>query len=175
MPASTRKQGGGTHTLSLTDLLSYDPITGEIRWRVNRTNKHAGQLAGDIGLNGYRRICVNYRRYYAHHLALLLSGIPAPPKGFHVDHIDGNKLNNALANLRVVTPSQNILNRKRVNVNNSGATGVYKIDGKFIVQIMIKRKCIHLGTFDTFERAKKTREAATAAYTGNRGVISRGW
>jgi hypothetical protein len=155
----------GLDRTALAALLSYDPITGEIRWRVNRANQHAGQIAGGVGLNGYRRICINYRRYYEHHLALVLSGIPTPPRGFCVDHIDGNPLNNALTNLRVVTFGQNGHNRKRLNANNtSGASGVIKKRAKFAAQIMVNRKGIYLGSFDTFEQAKNAREAANVSH-----------
>lgn len=152
-------------TTAALELLCYDPATGIFRWRCDRANQRAGQIAGNVGPNGYRTICVNYTAYYAHHLALLFSTGSLPPKGNHVDHIDGDRLNNSLSNLRIASPSLNGLNRKLLNRNNrSGATGVWQNprSGQFHAQIMVDRKTIRLGRFKTFEEAVTAREAAHA-------------
>src|SRR6266436_6601559 len=109
------------------EALRYEPITGEFFWRLDRANKKAGEKAGNVGPNGYCTICVNYRVYYAHHLAFVLSGQEFLPANVHIDHINGNRSDNRITNLRVVTPSKNCLNRTRLNKNNSsGAAGVWR-------------------------------------------------
>ena len=69
-----------------------------------------------------------------------------------VDHIDGNKLNNNLQNLRVISGYENLVFLKPVNP--SFPRGVFKKpNGKFGCNIAINKKRINLGTFDTPEEA----------------------
>ena len=78
-----------------------------------------------------------------------------------VDHIDRNKLNNNVENLRWVTVSENGMNRKIHSNNCSGCPGVYfrKDCNKWCAHIKINKKQIHLGCLDDFDDAnykKKT-------------------
>lgn len=136
----------------LRALLSYDAETGDFRWLVNRTsNKVAGKLAGSID-NGYLRIGVDGRSYRAHRLAWLHTHGTWPM--FCVDHIDGVKTNNCLANLRDVTHNINMQNQKRAQTNTeSGILGVYPEGIRWKAVISIHGKQTHLGTFDTPEQA----------------------
>jgi hypothetical protein len=150
--------------MTLADLLAYDRATGEIRWRSRRANQPAGGIAGHVGLNGYRTICVEYQVYYAHHLAFLLSGHGFPRKGSHVDHINGMRDDNRLSNLRVVAPRINGLNRARANKNNtSGCSGVWQTpSGKFLAYIGVDYGRRRIGLFSSFEEAKRAREVVLA-------------
>ena len=67
-----------------------------------------------------------------------------------IDHIDGNKHNNSIENLRVVNQSQNLWNNYHTNVK-----GYYwnKRDKKFLAHICVNYKQIHLGYFDLAEDA----------------------
>src|SRR5262245_35363752 len=137
------------------DAISYDPETGEFRWIIARANKKPGDLAGNVGPNGYRTIMVDYKSYYAHHLALAFRDGEFPPKESHVDHRNGVKSDNRLCNLRIVTPAKNGVNRQKNNKNNtSGLSGVYRVrSGKYLAFIQGKR----LGLFDTFSAAAAAR------------------
>lgn len=95
------------------------------------------------------------------------------PKGMHVDHVNGNKLDNRLENLRIVTNSQNQANRHNLNKNNkSGVRGVtapahLRRGGKpWLAQIGISGKVIYLGIFATLEEAAAARQAAEIKYFG---------
>lgn len=147
---------------SVWTALSFDPATGVFCWRIDRALKRAGDVAGNVGRNGYRRITVNYRSYYEHHLAIAFDTGALPPVGSHVDHINGDKTDNRLANLRVVTPSKNGLNRHGPNRNNRGGTlGVCEVrPGAFVAFITVNRKRRHLGTYQSREAATVAREAA---------------
>lgn len=83
-------------------------------------------------------------------------------KGMHVDHIDGDPLNNQRANLREATPAQNGANRRSLNRNNrSGVRGVHlNRHGSWIAQITVARKNRYLGSFATREDAIDRRRAA---------------
>lgn len=71
-------------------------------------------------------------------------------RGELVDHVDGNKLNNSRANLRICTSSQNGMNRRRSGANTSGYKGVFwnKKDSKWEAQIKMNKVKHFLGYFD---------------------------
>lgn len=94
------------------------------------------------------------------------------PKGTHVDHINGDKRDNTRANLRVVSPQKNQVNRKRRNSNNTtGVRGVtftpsLSSSKPWRAQIMVNRRGIHLGLFSTRDEAIKARRAGELRYFG---------
>jgi hypothetical protein len=131
-------------------LLNYDQSTGVLTWAVDTgTNRaKAGKIAGTECL-GYRVIRINRKGYKAHRLAWLHTH-GAWPTGV-IDHIDGNPLNNALSNLRDVTPAMNQHNRKRADAGSkTGQLGVYASPtyGKFYSSIVVGGVKHYLGTFD---------------------------
>ena len=74
-----------------------------------------------------------------------------------VDHINHDKSDNRKSNLRIVTSSQNNINRKRLSSNTSGKTGVFQRgdSGKWRAFINVNKKKINLGTFADFDEAVK--------------------
>lgn len=130
----------------LVELLSYSPVKGEFRWKRNRARTaKAGDVAGTIH-RGYCRIRIDGTSYLAHRLAWLHEH-GAFPLG-DLDHINGDRSDNRLSNLREATASQNLGNSK-VSANNvMGLKGVHKkTDSVFVAQISINRKSVHLGYF----------------------------
>ena len=122
----------------------YDPDTGVF----TRKNK---QLGTDNG-SGYLKFSVNGKLYFAHRLAwFYVHG--AWPDGL-VDHINRNKSDNRIINLRVVGHSKNGHNANLSRRNKTGYSGVTKIpSGKFRSCFVKDRKRIHLGYFDTPDQA----------------------
>jgi hypothetical protein len=96
------------------------------------------------------------------------------PKGKHVDHIDGNALNNQKSNLRLATPSQNQHNARLRIDNPSGYKGVrlYKPSGKWQARISAQKKQYHLGYFDTIEEAHQAYIDASNLLHGEFGKTS---
>lgn len=90
------------------------------------------------------------------------------PKGMTVDHIDHNILNNTKSNLRVVTNQQNNLNKGMYAHNTSGIKGVVwdKARNKWMSQIMVNNKTIHLGRFENIDDANMARFKAETKYFG---------
>ncbi len=89
------------------------------------------------------------------------------PKGFFIDHIDNNGLNNQKSNLRLCTPSQNGFNVKKYKTNTSGYKGIVSIkSGRWSARISINNKRINLGNFNTKEEAYKSYCEAAKKYRG---------
>jgi hypothetical protein len=141
----------------LKKLLHYDTDTGLFTWLVSPTNSvKAGSIAGARTSQGYVQIRVLYKNYLAHRLAWLYVHGEWPM--LDIDHIDNNKINNAIANLRVVTHQVNQQNRKTAFRNNSvGYLGVFKVNCKhtkpFRASIKLNGKKFHLGYYETPEEA----------------------
>ena len=91
-----------------------------------------------------------------------------PPDNMVVDHINHNKLDNRISNLRICTSQQNNMNTSKRSDNSSGVTGVYwdKQNNKWIASIQVNGKQIHLGYFKTKEGAVEARRQAEIEYFG---------
>lgn len=89
------------------------------------------------------------------------------PDGMHVDHINGDGLDNRRENLRVCSPMQNLWNSKK-QTNTSGFKGVTKraSDKAFIARIRVNYKLISLGSFADPIDAAKAYDAAARAHFG---------
>lgn len=93
--------------------------------------------------------------------------IMGPPKGMEADHIYGNKLDNRACNLRIVTRTQNLLNRKVFKNNKSGIRGVHKArSGKWTARISYKGVIISLGTWPTARIAEGMYKTARLRFFG---------
>lgn len=128
--------------------LNYDPATGVLTWRVSHGRAKVGMQAGYIDYYGRRCIGINDREYKAHRLVwVLYHGVwPA----CDIDHINGDKDDNRIENLRAVPHATNIENvRKPFAGNTSGFLGVSSHRRGFRATISVGNKQRHLGTFGT--------------------------
>ena len=137
----------------------------ELVWQVSKRGLRAGTVAGCVDTSsGYRVIRINGVMYRAHRLIWLWHYGKFPAN--QIDHIDGNKLNNDIKNLRDVTNQENHKNQPKRSDNKSGCTGVRwnSNANKFRAEIRKDGKTIHLGYFDTLEEAVAARKAANIKY-----------
>ena len=129
--------------------LEYCPQTGDLTWLVTRHRITSGDVAGYVNSIGYRVVRLFGSPYLAHRLAWYLHYGEQPGE---IDHINRDRSDNRIENLRVVSRSENNFNQG--NRNKYGVKGLYKTArGKFALQYGNR----HLGTFDTVEDAAKER------------------
>lgn len=162
----------------LRQLLHYEPATGAFVWRHRSISLFPDERAWKIWntrfagtrafasttTNGYWRGCIFGVRYLGHRVAWAWSYGAWPEQ--EVDHINGDPLDNRLANLRAVSASTNCRNLPMRKSNTSGHIGVSRRPrGKpWIARIHVGDQHIHLGAFDTVEEAATARKAADARY-----------
>ena len=169
----------------LKECLDYDPATGVFRWKVRpvhhfhddtrltaadvckgRNSRFAGLIAGAVNNHGYHQVQIGDRKYRAHRLAWFYTYGEWPR--CDVDHIDGNRLNNRTANLRLASRSENVANSKLGSGNTSGVKGVKQRQdtGRWEARIGFKYKLRYLGLFDTIEEAQAAYMKAAEEFFG---------
>ena len=149
------------------ELFHYEPSSGKLFWKKTTTNRvKVGDEAGSFCKStGYINVYVDGLGYTLHRIAILLAtGVYA--KTVQVDHIDHDRGNNRLNNLRVVSHADNMRNQSLRNTNKTGVTGVSYTtrDRRWVAQIYIDKKNTNLGYFDTLEEAAAVRKAAEIRY-----------
>jgi len=156
----------------LKSILHYNQQTGAFTWirefndsgkRFAMNGKRAGNIHTTKDGNTYERITFNGKNWHSHRLAWFYTYGEWPEQ---IDHIDGDGLNNAIANLRNVDNKTNGMNQKLNAKNKTGRIGVSfcGIRKKYVAGIKVNQKRIGLGRFETFEEACKARHDAEVLY-----------
>ena len=150
----------------LKELVSYEPVTGVMKWKKvsprNRKNK-VGDVVGSIEKCGYVRVFIEGKYYKVHRLAWLYVHGYMPKT---IDHINHDKADNVLSNLREVTVKDNNRNKK-----SKKTFGIFKRELKYYpytikygARITVDNKHIYLGLHDTEAEAIKARKEAEVKY-----------
>lgn len=172
---------------TLLKLLRYNPETGLLFWRVRDSSmfsqsghggaagqaarwngRHAGLPAGFPRKDGYvgLNILIPGSRYraLAHRVAWCIFYGTWPEN--QIDHINGDRADNRIANLRLSSAIANARNQCLHRANTSGICGVYydKSVGKWSAQIIVSHKRIYLGAFETKSEAAAARKIADKEY-----------
>src|SRR6185295_19978376 len=131
----------------------YDKRTGSLLHRFTTKKVRAGSIAGWIDRTGYRKIQIGNKKLSVHRLVWVYH-FGSFPNG-HLDHVNRNKLDNRIENLREVSAFENMQNRFR-KPNPIGFRGCVFIPRhkKWLAKIMVNRKSIHLGHFVRPEEAQ---------------------
>jgi hypothetical protein len=139
--------------ISQADLREFfDYKNGELFWIQCKGTAKSGQKSGNLSQDGY----LNSRFYgtsYRTHRLIYLWHYGYIPK--ELDHIDGNKLNNKIENLRPANRMQNSHNTKIPNTNKSGTKGVSWIKRlqKWVVQLQVNNKKMYFGLYNDVDYA----------------------
>jgi hypothetical protein len=124
----------------------YESDTGLFRhryYKCGRATKYS--VAGTITNKGYVMLRVNKTEAYQAHRVAWYMHYKKDPAGNLVDHVDRNKQNNAIVNLRLANDNLNQWNRK--------ARGYHKRGNRYVASIRHNKHLIHLGTYGTPEQA----------------------
>lgn len=147
----------------LSERFAYCPLTGLLTRAVATQNNPAGSVIGKIQSRGYVRVGVYLGKgkavsTWAHRIAWVLYTKAAIPKGMVIDHINGIRSDNRIANLRLVTSLQNNWNRRITNPLGEGITDMAGSYRSKPFRAMLSRKTI--GYFSTLEEAQNARAEA---------------
>lgn len=150
--------------LELKSRLHYNPKTG-VFTRISSSS--AGPKIGDIAgwlQDGYRKIMVNGKTYFAHRLAWLYVYGEFPEN--QIDHINHIRNDNRISNLRDASGSDNQRNQRVAKNNTSGTIGVIfnNLINRWVARIGTPQKRIFLGRFKKKEDAIKARKEAEIYY-----------
>jgi len=142
----------------LEKVLRYDANTGLLYWTTYiYTIKKPGDLAGHQNASGYIEIRFDRKNYQGHRVAWYLH-TGEDPGILQVEHIDTNRTNNKIDNLRLASSAQNSWNKGKKTCTTSKYKGVafYARYRKWISQIRANGKTTHLGYFTDELEAHRT-------------------
>ena len=138
----------------LQAVINYNPDTGIITRTVSRRGDRIGKPAGCIShTTGYNFVSIFNKQYPAHRLAWLYTYGEWPT--CEIDHINGNRTDNRIANLRLSTKTQNGCNKKIGSQNTTGYKNVYwyKAYQKWVVNVKIHKKMHFFGYYSDLNEA----------------------
>src|ERR1043165_1894219 len=143
-------------TEELRAAYDYDAKKGAlVRRRNNGHGKRAGEEIGQNASHGYRAVKIRNKQYMLHRL--IWQYVHGSLPNGEIDHINGDKKDNRVENLRVASKSENQQNRYRAAAHSRSkilGVSLCKQTGRWVSQIQIDGKRMALGRFDTKEAAR---------------------
>ena len=138
---------------------------GNLFWKNSRKGTKAGDKAGGLYGDGYISLSVSNKRYLAHRVIFLMHNEYLPEM---IDHIDGDRTNNRIENLRAATRAQNGHNFGLSAHNKSGHRNVYwsNKDNRWRVHLRCNGKRISCGSFVELDDAIAAANSAREKYHG---------
>lgn len=148
------------------EYLSYDAETGVIKWKGRASNRiNIGDLAGNLRPDGGLTIQLNGKKYLSHRVAFLMHHSFLP---VFVDHINRNRSDNRIENLRQCTHAENQRNGAAYKTNKSGYKGVslYKDKIRWRASIQTNKRNKHIGIYECKKEAARAYNLAARMYHG---------
>lgn len=143
---------------------TYNPETGDLISNLSNT------IITSKTRNGYCRVCImknNKKQYYlAHRIIWKMVTGEEIADGYVIDHINQNRFDNRICNLRLATIQENAYNCKREKESASGELGIYKEQGRYRVRLRVDNKLKSFGMYDTIAEARIARVEAEKKYCG---------
>lgn len=140
----------------LKSRLRYDPETGHFTW-ISELARWSGKRAGSSDSAGYIAIEIDGRGYKAHRLAWLYVHGRMPAD--QLDHINRDKADNRIENLRECTHAENCMNRVRKRPCGL-PSGVHRSGKRFQALIRVNGVLRSLGCYDTPDEASDVYQKA---------------
>jgi hypothetical protein len=140
-------------------------ILGCLGGRLMLVKKKVNSVAGSLHRLGYIVVKINQENFKAHRLAWALY-CNQDPGGMQIDHIDKNKSNNKIINLRLANHASNVANAGPRKNNKLGVKGVQYEGSKFRAAVERNGKQYYLGRYDTIEEASNVYWAAAEELHG---------
>jgi len=124
---------------------------GKLYNKVSRGSARKDHVTGYISEDGYRRVRVDGKYYYVHRLTWFIVTGKEVPEDLFIDHIDGDRLNNSIDNLRLATSLENQYNKARQTNGSSNYKGVWydSIKSCWKASIRFQGKRHYIGQFNT--------------------------
>jgi hypothetical protein len=139
---------------------------GELIYINTKGRGVAGRAAGSRNEYGYVRTSVIGFKYLLVHRLIWILHYGAIPDDLFIDHINGQRDDNRISNLRLVNRSQNKRNSGIYATNTVGVRGVTMDKGKFRTRLSSNGKTYELGSYDTKAEAKAAYEAVAKVLDG---------
>lgn len=158
----------GPSASRVRDVFDYDPKTGLLIWKVRTSNRVCfGRPAGNKNAYGYLATAIDGSRQMVHRLVWVhVHGVW--PRAF-LDHINGDRSDNRIENLREATPEQNAWNSRSHVDSLIGVKGINVHNGRrkpFQARIYRRGSMQSLGYYETLAEAKAAYEAADRVISG---------
>jgi HNH endonuclease len=152
----------------LKQALDYNPQTGIFTWKAGVSRKcPAGTIAGTPSFYGYIHICIAGKKHYAHRLAWLYIYGEFPKDA--IDHVNRNKSDNRLGNLR---PGNKSLNSANAKGRRDGLKGAFRNRRRWMGMITVNGKKKYLGNFLTEQEAHAAYAEAAKKHFGEYHCLS---
>lgn len=155
--------------ITFSNDLTFDQVNARYRYDPDTGHVHSRHYKRPVGVDrgsGYISITINKKPYMAHRLAWLLTHGEWPE--VEIDHINGDRADNRIVNLRLATRQQNMINRRTHKSNKLGVKGVSQIKNRFRAQLW------HCGKF-VLNKSFATVEEASAAYQAKAQEVFGEW
>lgn len=108
----------------------------------------------------YYQVWFNGRSLFYHLIVWILSTGKDIPEGLEIDHINGNRIDNRIENLRLVTSRENCQNLKDHRDGKLCGSSLDRRSRKYSAAIKIRGRSIHLGCYDTEQEAHEVYKIA---------------
>lgn len=156
LASSIRMKNKSRRGEDISTIIKYNHITGEMFWIKNTTVRNViGMRVGNKAKNGYMECSISGKRYHLHRLAWLLYYGSFPDE--QIDHINMDRSDNRIANLRQASACENQQNRTKQSNNTSGVKGVCwdKNSNRWKARVYAQRKLVAAKTFHNIADAKR--------------------
>ena len=142
----------------LKALFDYNLETGILTYKVRRSNKvNIGDIAGWKYGKGYLAVTLSNKHYRVHRIVWIMS-YGDIPDGYQIDHINHNKLDNRLENLRLATNSENQCNKPIIKTNKSGVKGLSDVINAWACEVEVRRNNTRFRKKKSFPFTESTKE-----------------